>query len=51
LGLLYNECALFGGSRDAVYSEHLNKELINDIIDTEVYYYKIVLDETKVNIW
>ena len=44
-------CALFGGSRDASLFRTLNKELINDIIDTEVYYYKLILDETKVNLY
>tara|TARA_B110001450_G_scaffold212616_1_gene204666 strand:- start:179 stop:679 length:501 start_codon:yes stop_codon:yes gene_type:complete len=29
----------------------INKELITDIIDTEVYYYKIILDETKTNLY
>ena len=43
--------ALFGGSRDVSLLRTLNKELINDVIDTEVYYYKIILDETKVNLY
>jgi hypothetical protein len=43
--------ALFGGSRDASLFRHLNKELIHDLIDTEVYYYKLILDETKVNLY
>ena len=43
--------ALFGGQRDMSLFRNLNKELINDIIDTEVYYYKIILDETKVNMY
>ena len=34
-----------------VYLEKVNKELINDIIDTEVYYYKLVIDETSVNVY
>jgi hypothetical protein len=44
-------CALFGGSRDVSLFRTVNKELINDIIDTEVYYYKISLDETRNNIY
>ena len=44
-------CALFSGQRDMSLFRTLNKELINDIIDTEVYYYKIILDETKVNMY
>jgi hypothetical protein len=43
--------ALFGGSRDASLFRKVNKELINDIIDTEVYYYKLVIDETSVNVY
>ena len=43
--------ALFGGSRDVSLFRHLNKELIHDVIDTEVYYYKLILDETKVNLY
>jgi hypothetical protein len=29
----------------------LNKELINDIIDTEIYYYQVALTETKSNLY
>ena len=29
----------------------INKELITDIIDTEVYYYKIILEDTKRNLY
>lgn len=41
--------ALFGSSRDAMFIKHINKELINDIIDTEVAYFQIASDETDVN--
>ena len=43
--------ALFGGQRDADLFRKLNKELITDIIDTEVYYYKLILDDTKRNLY
>ena len=43
--------ALFGGERDMALFNKINKELITDIIDTEVYYYKIILDETKTNLY
>lgn len=43
--------ALFGGERDAALFRKLNKELINDIIDTEIYYYKIILDDSKRNLY
>ena len=43
--------ALFGGSRDISLFNSLNKELINDIIQTEVGYYKFVLEKTTSNIY
>jgi len=43
--------ALFGGSRDISLFRSLNKELINDIIQTEVAYYKFALEQTKVNVY
>ena len=41
--------ALFGGSRDVCLFNNLNKELINDIIQTEVAYYKFALEQTVSN--
>ena len=41
--------ALFGGQRDMDLFNKLNKELINDIIDTQVYYYMVATTETDVN--
>ena len=43
--------ALFGGSRDISLFNSLNKELINDIIQTEVGYYKFVLEKTSINVY
>ena len=43
--------ALFGGQRDMALFSKINKELITDIIDTEVYYYKIILEDTKRNLY
>ena len=43
--------ALFGGSRDISLFHNLNKELINDIIQTEVAYYKFALEQTSVNVY
>lgn len=43
--------ALFGGQRDMSLFRTLNKELINDIIDTEIYYYQVSLEETKSNLY
>ena len=43
--------ALFGGSRDVSLFRSLNKELINDIIQTEIAFYKFALEQTKVNVY
>ena len=43
--------ALFGGSRDISLFNSLNKELINDIIQTEVGYYKFALERTTANVY
>jgi len=43
--------ALFGGQRDMSLFRTLNKELINDIIDTEVYYYMLSVESTKSNLY
>ena len=43
--------ALFGGSRDISLFKSLSKELINDIIQTEVAYYKFALEQTNVNVY
>ena len=43
--------ALFGGSRDISLFNSLSKELINDIIQTEVAYYKFALEQTKTNVY
>ena len=43
--------ALFGGSRDISLFNTVSKELINDIIQTEVGYYKFVLERTSTNVY
>ena len=43
--------ALFGGSRDICLFHSLNKELLNDIIQTEVGYYKFALERTTANVY
>jgi len=43
--------ALFGGKRDISLFKNINRELINDIIQTEVAYYKFALEQTKANVY
>jgi|TARA_R110000744_G_scaffold120725_2_gene224947 hypothetical protein len=43
--------ALFGGSRDISLFNTVSKELINDIIQTEIAYYKFTLEHTKTNVY
>ena len=43
--------ALFGGRRDVSLFKSISKELINDIIQTEVAYYKFALEQTSVNVY
>ena len=43
--------ALFGRSRDISLFHSLNKELLNDIIQTEIAYYKFALEQTTVNVY
>ena len=43
--------ALFGKNRDISLFHSLNKELINDLIQTEVAYYKFALEQTTVNVY
>ena len=42
---------LYGGNRDARLVKSFNEELINKIIDTQVGYYKILMDEVRVNVY
>ena len=43
--------ALFGGLRDVSLFKNISKELINDIIQTEVAYYKFALEQTTINVY
>ena len=43
--------ALFGNKRDISLFHTINKELINDIIQTEIAYYKFALEQTKINVY
>ena len=43
--------SLFGGSRDICLFNNLSKELMNDIIQSEVGYYKFALERTSSNVY
>jgi hypothetical protein len=43
--------SLFGGNRDISFFKGINKELINDIIQTEIGYYKFALAESETNLY
>ena len=43
--------ALFGGSRDISLFRTINNELLKDIIQTEVAYYKFALEQTIANVY
>jgi hypothetical protein len=42
---------LFGGARDISLFRTMNKELINDIIQTEIGYYKFVIEDSRTNVY
>lgn len=41
----------FLSARDYEFIQHINRDLVDDTMDTEVVLYKIVLDAVKVNIY
>jgi hypothetical protein len=41
----------FVTERDFLFFQHINREIIQDVVDVEVILYKIILDETSVNIY
>ena len=43
--------ALFGGTRDINLFHTINSELLKDIIQTEVAYYKFALEQTTINVY
>ena len=42
---------LYGSGRDASFVRSVNKELINRVMDTEVEYYKISMQDTRENLY
>jgi hypothetical protein len=43
--------ALFGGIRDARFLAAINSELINAIIDTEIEFYKLIVEKSASNMY
>ena len=43
--------ALFGGQRDAKFLAAINSELLNAVIDTEIEFYKLVVESSNSNIY
>jgi hypothetical protein len=43
--------ALFGGMRDAKFLASINSELINAIVDTEIEYFKIQIEQSEANLY
>jgi hypothetical protein len=43
--------ALFGGIRDARFLASINAEIINAIVDTEIEFYKLNVEQSKSNIY
>ena len=43
--------ALFGGIRDARFLASINAELINAIVDTEIEFFKLNIEQSKSNIY
>ena len=44
-------CALYGKSRDISLFRTISREVVNDIIEQEIGYYKVYLNSTKANIY
>jgi hypothetical protein len=43
--------ALFGGKRDARFLASINSELINAIVDTEIEYFKLQVEQSNSNLY
>jgi hypothetical protein len=43
--------ALFGGKRDARFLASINRELLNAIVDTEIEFYKLIVDASNSNMY
>jgi hypothetical protein len=43
--------AIFGGQRDIRFFKSISRELLEDVVSTQCGYYKVVLNETKPNVY
>ena len=43
--------ALFGGRRDAIFLASVNRELLNAIVDTEIEFFKLVVEHSNSNLY
>ena len=43
--------ALFGGRRDAKFLAAINSELLNAVVDTEIEFYKLIIEQSDSNIY
>ena len=43
--------ALFGGIRDAKFLASINSELLNAVVDTEIEFFKLIVERTESNIY
>jgi hypothetical protein len=43
--------ALFGSKRDAIFLASINSELVNAVIDTEIEFFKLIVERSKANIY
>jgi hypothetical protein len=43
--------ALFGGIRDARFLASINAEIINAIVDTEIEFFKIIIEQSDANLY
>jgi hypothetical protein len=43
--------ALFGSKRDAIFLASINSELVNAVIDTEIEFFKLIIEASSANIY
>ena len=43
--------ALFGGRKDAIFLASINSELLNAIVDTEIEFFKLIVERTQSNMY